>query len=120
MQVRFSPLYCEGVGLSDGEVMERLWSYLRRYTRMTKEMRPSHRVDVLSHALMYYGLKTKQKLRKLYHLATSIIYTIFHHDTMHVNTSATLLVLRWKRAKNSYAVAFQTYQELKSMCDGKY
>ena len=31
---------------------------------MTKEMRPSHRVDILSHALLYYGTKTKQKLRK--------------------------------------------------------
>ena len=35
-------LYCEGIGLSDGEVMERLWSYLRRFGRMTKEMHPSH------------------------------------------------------------------------------
>ena len=29
---------------------------------MTKEMRPSHRVDVLSSALTYYGIKTKDKL----------------------------------------------------------
>lgn len=58
----YSPLYCTGIGLSDGEVMERMWSYLRRYTRMTKEMRPAHRVDVLSHALLYYGHTTKNKL----------------------------------------------------------
>jgi len=37
----FGPLRCEGIGLSDGEVMERLWSYLRRFGRMTKEMRPA-------------------------------------------------------------------------------
>ena len=41
-------------GLSDGEVVERLWSYLRRFAPMTKEMRPAHRVDVLSHALLHY------------------------------------------------------------------
>ena len=29
---------------------------------MTKEMRPSHREDVLAHALIYYGMKTKEKL----------------------------------------------------------
>ena len=29
---------------------------------MTKEMRPSHRIDVLSSALAYYGIKTKEKL----------------------------------------------------------
>ena len=57
-----SPLRSEGIGLSDGEVMERLWSYLRRFSRMTKEMRPAHRIDVLTHALLYYGIKTKQKL----------------------------------------------------------
>ena len=48
--------------MSDGEIMERLWSYLRRYGRMTKEMRPSHRTDVLVHALLHYGMKTKAKL----------------------------------------------------------
>ena len=55
----YSPLRSNGVGLSDGEVMERLWSFLRRFSRMTKEMRPGHRVDVLTSALIYY---TKEKL----------------------------------------------------------
>ena len=59
----YGPLHCQGLGLSDGEVMERMWSYLRRFSRMTKEMRPAHRVDIISHALLYYGIKTKQKLR---------------------------------------------------------
>ena len=35
--------------------MERLWSYLRRFSTMTKEMRPAHQVDVLTHELLYYG-----------------------------------------------------------------
>ena len=56
MQIVFSPLRCDGLGLSDGEVM---WSY---FSRMTKEMCSAHRVDILSHALLYYGFKTKQKL----------------------------------------------------------
>ena len=58
----YSPLRSNGVGLSDGEVMERLWSFLRRFSRMTKEMRPGHRVDVLTSALIYYGICTKEKL----------------------------------------------------------
>ena len=62
MQIVFSPLHCDGLGLSDGEVMERMWSYLRRFSRMTKEMRPAHRVDVLSHALLYYGFKQSKNL----------------------------------------------------------
>ena len=62
MQATYSPLYCDGIGLSDGEVMERLWSYLRGFSRMTKEMCPSHHIDVLSHALLYYGYKSKKKL----------------------------------------------------------
>ena len=63
-QARYSPLQCQGIGLSDGEVMERMWSYLRRYTKMTKEMRPSHRIDILSHALLYYGHLTKKMLHQ--------------------------------------------------------
>ena len=42
--------------------MERIWSYLRRFGRMTKEMRPAHRIDVLSSALNYWGHKKKQTL----------------------------------------------------------
>ena len=57
-----SPLRCPGIGMSDGEVLERLWSFLRRFGKMTKEMHPSHRVDVITHALLHYGYKTKQKL----------------------------------------------------------
>lgn len=45
--------------MSDGE---RLWSYLRKFGRMTKEMRPSHRIDVLTSALVFYGSETKAKL----------------------------------------------------------
>ena len=48
--------------MSDEETMERLWSYLCRFSHMTKEMRASHRTDVLTSALLFYGFKTKQKL----------------------------------------------------------
>ena len=51
--------------MSDGETMERLWYYLRRFSRMTKEMRPSHRIDVLCSALIYYGIIAKEKLSRL-------------------------------------------------------
>ena len=34
----------------------------RRFGRMTKEMRPAHRIDVLSHALVYYGIQKNRKL----------------------------------------------------------
>ena len=57
VKVQYSPRHCEGFGLSDGEGMERLWSYLRRFSRMTKEMRPSHRIDVLTDAIIYYRWK---------------------------------------------------------------
>ena len=54
VQLIFGPLRCDGIGLSDRETMERLWSFLRPFNKMTKEMRPSHRIDILTHALVYY------------------------------------------------------------------
>ena len=54
----------EGFALSDGEVCERLWSFMRRFSRMTKEMRPSHRVDVLTDALLHFSRLTIANLRK--------------------------------------------------------
>ena len=43
----------------DGEVMERLWSYLRLFRKMTKEMTASHREDILSDALYFYAKKQR-------------------------------------------------------------
>lgn len=56
-----------GYGLTDGEVLERLWSFLRRFSKMTKEMRPSHRVDVLTDALLYYAKLAANNLRMSYY-----------------------------------------------------
>ena len=64
-QVEFSPLHVDGIGLSDGEVMERIWSYLRRFSRMTKEIRPSHRREILCHAMQYYSIQRIEKLCNL-------------------------------------------------------
>ena len=72
----FGPRRCVGIGLSDGETMERLWSYLRRFSRMTKEMRPSHRIDVLCSALIFYGIKTKEKLSMF--LAVKDVHVMKH------------------------------------------
>ena len=41
---------------------------------MTKEMRPSHRVDILTHALLHYGFKTKEKLGLFPSLVCSTMY----------------------------------------------
>ena len=65
MQLTYSPRVLEGCGLTDGEATERLWSYLRRLAKITKEMRPSHRIDVLSSALLHYSAKVTRKLGKL-------------------------------------------------------
>lgn len=64
-QIKFSPRRLSGFGLTDGEVLERLWSFLRRFGRMTKEMRPNHRVDVLTDALLFYARKRTASLGNL-------------------------------------------------------
>ena len=33
---------------------------------MTKEMRPSHRIDVLTHAILHYAEKTTAKIRYVF------------------------------------------------------
>jgi hypothetical protein len=50
-QHKYSPRNIEGFGLTDGENVERLWSYLGRFARMTKEMSSGNRIDLLSDAL---------------------------------------------------------------------
>ena len=55
--------------------MERLWAYLRRFARMTKEMRPSHRVDVLTDALLYYSNQSIKQLRQS-HISFLVDYDV--------------------------------------------
>ena len=55
MQVLYSPRRCPGLGLTDGEGIERLWSYLRKFSYMTKETKPNRRTDILSEALLHYA-----------------------------------------------------------------
>ncbi|XP_066020137.1 uncharacterized protein [Pocillopora verrucosa] len=57
-QVNYSGRRLEGFGMSDCEVMERLWSYLRPTAKITKEMTPAHRVDTLTDFLMHYAKKS--------------------------------------------------------------
>ena len=64
--ILYSPRRCKGIGLSDGEGMERLWSYLRRFSRMTKEMRPAHHIDVLSGGIGVLRDSTKTKTWYVY------------------------------------------------------
>ena len=75
MKLKYSPRNLEGYGLTDGEVVERLWAYLRRFSRMTKEMRPSHRIDVLTDALLYYSRQSIKRLRKFLNLHVSSTFS---------------------------------------------
>lgn len=84
--------------------MERLWSYLRRFSRMTKEMRPSHRVDVLTSALVYYGIRTKEKLREYIIVCFSSI-CLYLHNYYYNYYVASLLLIRWERCIKAKMVA---------------
>ena len=66
VQFKYSPRNLEGFGLTDSEVVERLWAYLRRFARMTKEMRPSHRIDVLTDGLIHYAEQSSKRLSKFH------------------------------------------------------
>lgn len=65
MQVLYNPRRVDGAGLTDGECMERLWSYLRKFSKMTKEMTSDNRVDVLSCALFHYSRLQMEKIGNL-------------------------------------------------------
>lgn len=61
-QLLYSPRRLEGWGMVDGEVLERLWSYLGQFRKMTKEMSASPREDIISDALFYLAEKQRSKI----------------------------------------------------------
>ena len=64
LQAQFGAVTQCNLGLADGEQMERLWSYLRKFSSMTKQMAMENRVDTLSEALEHHSKKVVSKLRK--------------------------------------------------------
>ena len=85
--------------MTDGEVVERLWSYLRRFARMTKEMRPAHRIDVLSNALFHYSRKSKENLGDL--LTTFCHCCLFIWLSTYVQSICSLLVRKSHKHSSS-------------------
>lgn len=53
-QTQYSVRSLEGFGLTDGEGTERLWSYLRPLSTVTKEMTQTHRKELLNDALNHF------------------------------------------------------------------
>ena len=48
--------------MTDGEGTERLWSFLRDFSKITKEMSPEKRIDTLTDGLLHYGRGIVKKL----------------------------------------------------------
>lgn len=61
MQVIYNPRRQKGLGLTDGECVERLWSYLGKFSNISKEMTPENRTDLLVDGLLHYGKRIIQK-----------------------------------------------------------
>ena len=67
-QLKYHPRIQEDIGLTDGESLERIWSYLGKFVLNTKHMRPAHRLDILSLAIQHISQKM------IYDLGNLILY----------------------------------------------
>ena len=114
IQLKFSPRNKPGFGMTDGEVVERLWSYLRRFARMTKEMRPAHRIDVLSDALFHYSRKSKENLGDL---LTTLMSLLFIYLAIHICTEH-LLPAQLEKATSILAQSRNDLQRLMQQAPG--
>ncbi|VDI78762.1 Hypothetical predicted protein [Mytilus galloprovincialis] len=61
-QSLYGPMKTENHGLTNGEGIERLWSYLGGFSSITKEMTSENRTDLLIDSLIYFGQKIRDKL----------------------------------------------------------
>jgi hypothetical protein len=65
-QVQYSPRYLTGFGLTDGEGIERFWSYLGDFTKLTRGMTKSNRQITLLTAAKSYGALKMESIGKSY------------------------------------------------------
>ncbi|XP_041953325.1 uncharacterized protein LOC121713086 isoform X2 [Alosa sapidissima] len=110
-QIKYSTRRLDGYGLTDGEGMERLWSFLRRFARVTKEMTPSHRLDLLTDGLLHYGRRksTDMEMQLLQRLDRAEKVTVLaEEDISSVIKEAPVLISerdieRWKKREMDVA-----------------
>jgi hypothetical protein len=65
-QINYHPRRLNNTGLTDGESLERLWSYLGGFVNMTRRMRPNHRLDILALAIEHFANKGIENLGNLF------------------------------------------------------
>ncbi|KAG1930605.1 uncharacterized protein LOC120488660 isoform X1 [Pimephales promelas] len=124
-QIKYSTRRLDGFGLTDGEGMERLWSFLRRFARVTKEMTPSHRLDLLTDALLHYGRRksTDLEMQLLQRLdRAEKISILAQEDISSVIREAPVLVSegdmeKWK--KREMELAQQKQKPISTVCRWK-
>ena len=64
-QAEHHPYAHPGFGISDGECLERLWSFLNGYAASTMYMSPENRLLVLTLGLDYYSNKKIDRIGTL-------------------------------------------------------
>ena len=74
-QQKYHPRIIKSLGLTDGESVERLWSYLGKFANTTKHMKSGHRLDIIGMALEHLYQKSVEKLGMNFILLV-ISYTI--------------------------------------------
>ena len=56
-QISYHPRYQPGMGLTDGEGLEQIWSYLGNFVYITRQMSPERRQSTLDHAIQHFRCK---------------------------------------------------------------
>ena len=62
---KFSYYYLRGVGMTDGEALERIWSIMNSLVAHTKEMMPGHRHDIIN------DFHSDMNIHKMHNIGTS-------------------------------------------------
>ncbi|VDI65038.1 Hypothetical predicted protein [Mytilus galloprovincialis] len=94
-QILYGPRRTKNHGLTDGEGIERLWSYLGGFSSIIKEMTPENRTDLLTDGLIYFGQKIRDKLANL----ENQNFILFDNNTYKFKHTDYTLVMKLQRAK---------------------
>jgi hypothetical protein len=109
-QVSYSPRYCEGYGLTDGEAMERLWSRIGRLATATRHMSAGAREITLEYAIRRQKSKKLGQLGEFllarYNSATSIVQVAL------IGLGVTSSLVLPKVARTRLAAQLQEFRDL--------
>lgn len=117
---RFGFPFMRGAGLSDGEIVETLWSFLNEFASTARAMTRWHRIEYLNDALNSWNRRKLLNARRWHSFKFGCTTILPFIILLFPLVTAATVLKRWKQARANYDVQKSAYEGIRVSMGGQY